>query len=136
MEIEDDEPFIIFVNDKSRFVVYVNNFDPFKKLLSEMLIEALSDTFYADNVNPAVIERYIAECGEEEIFCNPFALDFSWFAEAFMDVCGLLKFQNENMAVSLAASSRKLPQLKKSPKSLLGPIKRSIPCLRVTAYLI
>jgi hypothetical protein len=60
---EEGFEFIVFMNEASRYVVAANRPNK-EKSISDILFETLRGALLADNVNPAVIDRYIAECGE------------------------------------------------------------------------
>ena len=57
--------FVVFMNDVSRFTIVINDAKSSKlKNLPDLFIITLRDTLLSLNVNPEVIDRYIAELGK------------------------------------------------------------------------
>jgi hypothetical protein len=105
---EEDFEFIVFMNEASRYVVAVNKPDKGKKL-SEMLFETLRGTLLADNINPAVIDRYIAECGDVKNIRNLGRKETAWLNKATDNVWFAMRDSDESFAISQTASSARVP---------------------------
>ena len=105
---EEGFEFIVFMNEASRYVVAVNR--PCKgKNLSDMLFETLRGALLADNVNPAVIDRYIAECGEAKLYRNLGRKETAWLNKATDNVWYSMRESEESLAISQSASSAEVP---------------------------
>jgi hypothetical protein len=76
-----DDHYLIFVNDASRFIIYINKYDTDRDL-TDLLFETLRDTLLADNINPLVIDRYMAESGKSQLCANSASSrrETSWLA--------------------------------------------------------
>ncbi len=69
------------MNEASRYVVCVNNPD-YDKPLPEMLFETLRNSLLSDGVNPAVIDRYVEECGDAKFYRNAGKRETGWLNKA------------------------------------------------------
>lgn len=103
---EDGFEFIVFVNEASRYVVFVNKPN---RNLPDMLIETLRGAMLADNVNPNVIDRYIKECGEVRFVRNLGRKETAWLNKATDNAWYATRNSEESIAVSQATSAVLVP---------------------------
>ena len=99
---------LVFMNDASRYTVFVSKPDK-KKDLSEILFETLRGALLADNVNPAVIDRYIKESAGARLYRNLGRKESSWLIRAADNVWFGSRDSKEDSAVTQLASARTVP---------------------------
>jgi hypothetical protein len=101
---KDAGELIVFMHEASRYIVAVNR--PGKEQsLADMLLGTLRDALLADNVNPEVIERYIAECGQANYCRNQGKRETAWLRYAVTIASSFIHGREESLALSLFASS-------------------------------
>jgi hypothetical protein len=74
-----------------------------------LFFKALRETMLALNVNPSLIDRYIAECGEVHYVINLGLKENSYLRTATSHAWYALDNHRDSLAVTMAALSRELP---------------------------
>jgi hypothetical protein len=74
-----------------------------------MLFETLRGALLADNVNPAVIDRYIAGCGEAKLCRNLGRKETAWLNKATDNVWYSMRKSEESLTISQTASLAEVP---------------------------
>jgi hypothetical protein len=105
---EDGYEFLVYMNDASRYAVFVNKPDGASSL-SDMLFETLRDAMLSDNINPAVVERYISECGEARLYRNLGRKETAWLNKATDNVWFAKRHTDENLTVTRTAAHLSVP---------------------------
>jgi hypothetical protein len=100
--------YVVFMNEASRYAVVVKR--PSKEqCLADMLFDTLRDALLADNVNPEVIERYIAECGQANYCRNQGTKETAWLKRAvlvtFKAIHKRSESRSESQALTMSTSS-------------------------------
>lgn len=117
-----NENLLVFINEASRYVVGV--LDPqINQDLSDSLFTTLRDTMLSDNINPAIIDAYINNCGETQLFLDPGSTETSWLIAATKNAWRYYDRTEENQDLSRFAS-----RLLVSPVSISGNYKSFRPC--------